>query len=209
MSSSSNEKLLPEFKENMGIDYRHRIKPCLKGYRCDDRLRCNTCFRRYVYYVARQVVALSAQLDLDVFLTIAFVGFEGSAREGLIMAKEVSKEFNRMLSRKKLGQFCCLGMKEGPRGALPHIHCTVSTQAVEVFEGFSRGRLKDLLGTSGVSMDVRPIRVWNMKGLLRYIMTNYREALAYRIPRLRILSATRGIRTGRPDWRHLAKFSEG
>ena len=167
---------------------------------CNRELECYWCWKRKVRFFIKQFVFFGQHWGFESFVTISLTGFKGTHSEGILLAAEVRKRLHAHLVKNRKYVSIISVTRESP---LPHYHLAVTgTVAEEKLKRIDRALKKILPAKIKLKKHVAHITpsTRSLLTLARYLMIqNVQVSMIHRPRGLRIMSASQGFKTGRPQ----------
>ncbi len=197
--SSNKTELLYKYTHNSS----RFVGFCSKRWPCFRDQACNYCWNRRRKYVVDQVIQSGEAWGLHQLLTINPSYSRGNPIDDLQSLAELRSKLHPALQRLKSKYVTVASLKVGSR-IIPHLHSLTGALSANTI----RNSLPPEIW-SGLNINVRPIRMpyeANLKKVTGYILDrNLRETMPFRPKGFRLISSSRGIRTGRPMRTRLGK----
>lgn len=169
---------------------------------CYREVRCVHCQRRRRHFFRRQLAYFGVLWDLSVFYTITATRFTGNEREALQLLQQVRTAcFHSFLRKVKFVSVmsCHSEPHEFGRLTVPHFHMVLDEDPTPPR---IRAALRKAYSRIEWNLQAKPIDPTsrNLKRLGGYLMDrNYQVTLPHRLSRQRLITASRGFLTGRPQ----------
>lgn len=175
---------------------------CSKRRPCYREKKCKYCRKRKIWFIRNQIITCIFQWDLNTFCTASIVGFAGHPQEGLQALSAIRSFFHKKVFRSsKYISFIAIGEKGKDcfsSGYTPHFHVLFCGRLTkEQFRSYLVSAVPDFKW----NVHFRPIERTKLSAfrLGSYLMLeNYFPTLKFRSPRIRLITASQGMFTGRP-----------
>lgn len=176
------------------------VHNCTMRRPCYRLLHCVQCRKNHRGYLRLQTSAVSSKWGLDAMLTVTITSFAGDFKRGLSEILNVRKALSRLIGRQtsSIAFTVVAANSQKPNCWVPHIHYLVSGNHVDRVKSFLCRKFGNLkFAVHNLIAD--PIK-GGIVGLVSYCLDqNYYPLLFQRPRRVRLITASRGYRTGRPD----------
>lgn len=169
---------------------------------CYREVRCVHCQRRRRRFILRQLAYFGVLWNFSAFYTITATRFTGNEREALGILQQVRTAcFQSFLRQVKFVAVvsCHSGPHEFGRSTVPHFHMLLDEAPTPMK---IKKALRKAYARIEWNLQVKPVdpTTRNLRRLGGYLMDrNYQVTLPHRLSRQRLITASRGFLTGRPQ----------
>ncbi|RYZ77777.1 MAG: hypothetical protein EOP05_00500 [Proteobacteria bacterium] len=190
-----------ELLNNIRHNSHNRFSLCSRKRHCRKEITCEYCWNRKRSFIVNQTADLTAAWRFSTFTTVAVMGFRGNAMAAFLTLKSIRSLFHKRIFQSS--KFICFSVVatqklDGDLRVTPHWHFisdgTITSKRIRLVLSRVAPELKFNIQVKSFSSSSGTVR-----RIVGYCMdNNYRPSLTHKPKHMRLISASRGLFTGRP-----------